>query len=95
MIKVKQTGNASDAGFQSMGEENMRRISEKTARALCGMYPMPDMGREVCVAFASDKEWPTFKHRLSVQNISGLFFLACSSVSVDAWPDVFKVEVIA
>lgn len=95
MIKIKTIGPGSDAGQHSMGDKYMVRIGDKSARALCGMYPMPNMGHEIIVAIAPDKQFPSFKNRLLVQNISGQYFLASNSVEVTAWPDVFKIEVTA
>lgn len=94
MIKIKQTGGAEHAGFASMGDDHMRRISTATARQLCGMYPLPSMGYETVVAFARDVSFPSFVHRLHVQNVSGVYFVACSSCTVDQWPDVFKVQIV-
>lgn len=94
MIKIKQTGGADHAGFASMGDDHMRRISVKTARQLCGMYPAPAMGYETVVAFVRDSNFPSFAHRLHVQNIAGSYFVACSSCTVDQWPDVFKVQIV-
>lgn len=94
MIKIKQTGGAEHAGFASMGNDHMRRISTATARQLCGMYPAPDMGYETVVAFTRDIHFPAFAHRLHVQNISGSYFIACSSYMVEQWPDVFKVQIV-
>lgn len=94
MIKIKQTGCSEDAGFQSMGDDHMRKISANTARQLCGMYPLPYMGYETVVAFARDRAFPSFAHRLHVQNVSGVYFVACSSCTVDQWPGVFKVQIV-
>lgn len=94
MIKIKQTGGADHAGSQSMGDEHMRRISAKTAHQLCGMYPLPDMGYKTVVAFTRDSNFPSFAHRLHVQNISGSYFVACSSCTVDQWADMFKVQIV-
>lgn len=94
LIKIKQTGGAAHAGFQSMGDDHMRRIGAKTARQLCGMYPLPEMGYETLVAFTRDAGFPSFAHRLGVQNISGCYFVACSSYAVDQWPEVFKVQIV-
>ena len=94
MIKIKQTGGADRAGFQSMGDDYMRRISAQTARQLCCMYPLPDAGDETVIAFARDINFPSFAHRLHVQNISGSYFVACSSCTVDQWADVFKVQIV-
>lgn len=90
MIKIQSIGPASDAGVQSMGAEFMTRVSDKTARALCGMYPAPRMGNEVCVAL---KRVGAFNFRLFVQNISGHYFVASYNVTIQGWPDVFGVEV--
>lgn len=91
MIKVKSIGPASDAGMQSMGAEFMTRIGDKTARALCGMFPVPRMGNEVCVALKRDNLG--VNSRLFVQNISGQYFLVSCNVPMGEWPDVFGVEV--
>lgn len=95
MITIKQTNRASDAGHHSMGDDYMRGISKATAKALCGMYPLPEMGYQTIVAAVADRHFPmSTRHRLEVQNISGQYFVACCSVKVEAWPDVFKVKVI-
>ena len=94
MIEIKQTGGADRARFQSMGDDYMRKISEKTARQLCGMYQLPDMGYTTIVAFTRDGNFPSFAHRLHIQNISVSYFVACSSCTVDQWPDVFKVQIV-
>lgn len=95
MIRIKTTNPGFDpsGAHWYMGAEHMQSISRKTASALCGMYPLPAMGCEIVAAIALDKTFPSVRHRLMVQNVSGSFWVASSSVRVDQWPDVFKVEV--
>jgi hypothetical protein len=66
------------------GPEHQARISTTTARALCGMYPLPKPGYETVCAVAGSA-------RLYVQNLGGYFYVASSSVSVAHWPMVFRV----
>ena len=68
----------------AMGPEHQARISEATARALCGLYPMPRPGYEVVAAVANHA-------RLFVQNLGGLYYIASASVSIPHWPMVFGV----
>ncbi|QMV32526.1 hypothetical protein KMB83_gp06 [Ralstonia phage Anchaing] len=64
------------------------KISAKRARALCGMYPMPQMGYETCVAFL---DTGLMKHKLYVQNVSGTYALACTTAKRSEWPELFGV----
>lgn len=91
MITIKQTGLPEAGNNWSYGADYMRCISKKTAAALCGMYPLPGMGCETCVALRPDSYGGFF--RLYVQNISGSYVVACSSVRVDQWPAMFGVQV--
>lgn len=92
MITVKTLSFDLVAGSScNMGESHQRRISRPTARAMCGMYPLPDMGAETVVAIGKDLN----RSRLYVQNISGHFYLACPHASVPKWPEVFGVTVAA
>ena len=68
------------------GASHQARISRVTARNLCGMYPLPEMGSETGIAMSPGV-------RLYVQNISGAYYIASPSVPVDAWPEVFRVTV--
>lgn len=95
MIRVKQTELPPSGAHWSYGPDYMRGISRASAAKLCGMYPLPPMGSEIVVAIRPDPVWSTFKKRLSVQNVSGSFFLASTDTRVDAWPSVFGVEVQA
>ena len=73
------------------GPDYMVKISKPNARAFCGMYPLPTMGSETVVAVAKIQHG--FKVELTVQNISGSFYLASSQVQVKDWADIFKVTV--
>lgn len=92
MIKVKSLGAPTPGAHWSYGPRFMQRIAPKDARGLCGMYPTPAMGCETVCAFT--KNVVGGFDRLTVQNISGAYFLACTSISVDQWPEVFRVEIV-
>lgn len=87
-IKINESAPMSPdfAQSENYGPDNMARIAPKTARGLCGMYPLPRIGHEVCVAV-------NVSHgaRLYVANIGGAFFVRSPSVSVDTWPERFSV----
>lgn len=92
MIKVKSIGAPTPGAHWSMGADYMQRIAPKDARALCGMYPLPKMGYETVCALAKGPHG--FFNRLLVQNISGAYFLACTSEPTANWPEVFRVEIV-
>lgn len=74
------------AQSENYGPEHMAAIGKAAARGLCGMYPLPRVGYETCVAV-------DVPHgaRLYVANVSGVYALRSSSVSVDMWPERFGV----
>ena len=74
------------------GLDYEKRISKKQAIALCGMYPLPRMGYETHVAIKPDPIYSGFWFRLTVQNVSGVFVLACTNVKNTEWPTVFGVK---
>lgn len=88
MMTIKQTGLPQSGAHWSYGPDYMRQISERSARNLCGMYPLPRIGYETVVAFN-----PASRSRLFVQNISGAYFVASTDTRVSAWYDVFGVIV--
>jgi hypothetical protein len=92
VIEIRQTGIPESGNHWSYGPQKMRRISARSAKALCGMYPTPQPGHETNVAVADDGYGG--KYLLCVQNVSGCWFLASTSVSVDRWPEVFQVKII-
>jgi len=66
----------------------MGRISAKSARALCGMYPLPGVGSETVVALRPNGP------RLYVSNISGDYVLRSAQARVSAWPELFGVTLV-
>lgn len=88
MTKVKQTALPPTGAHWSYGADYMRGISKASAKVLCGRNPTPAVGYETVVAIAPDGS------RLYVKNMSGAFYLACSSARVDRWPELFQVAVI-
>jgi len=78
------------ARSENFGPNHQGIISVKSARALCGMYPLPKIGYEtVCAMHACGPG-----ARLYVANISGTFVVRSPSVPVDAWPQVFGVTLV-
>lgn len=71
----------------NFGAEYQGIISHKSAAALCGMYPMPKVGYETCVAFAPKH----YGARLYVANVAGIYVLRSADSKVANWPDVFGV----
>lgn len=92
VIEIRQTGLPESGNHWSYGPGHMRKISARSAAALCGMYPTPRMGYETTVAAANDGYGGMYL--LCVQNISGTFYLASASVQVDDWPETFQVKII-
>jgi len=94
MIQVKalEPGNTGIPGNWYMGANHMVKIGPKSARGLCGMYPVPRVGYECTVAFKKDNLG--FSQRLIVQNVSGEFWLACSNVAKSAWGETFGVSAV-
>ena len=90
MIKVKAL-EPGIPGHWYMGADYMVKIGPKSARALCGMHPVPRVGYEYTVAVKNDNLG--FSHRLTVQNVSGDFWLTCSNVSRSVWGETFGVNV--
>lgn len=93
MICIKSTAPAPNDRNWSYGPGYMAQIGDKTAKALCGMYPLPKTGHEVIVAIRPDKRFPSFKNRLMVCNVSGSYFVASCDAPIKQWPDVFGVTV--
>ena len=73
------------------GADYMTKISKVNAKAFCGMYPLPKMGSETVVAIAKIQQ--LFKLELTVQNISGCYYLASSQVPISQWPETFQVTI--
>ena len=87
-MKIKTTGTPPNGAHWSYGPDHMRKVSKATARGLCGMFPLPEMGSERLVAFTSDRS-----NRLYVQNVSGDFYVASETAKIERWPELFRVEV--
>jgi hypothetical protein len=93
MLKVKSIGKPTPGAHWSYGVDHMTEISKANAAKLCGMHPLPKMGYEMVCAFKKH-EFGGFD-RLMVQNISGMYFLACTSVQSWQWAETFGIEVSA
>lgn len=91
MLTIKQTCAPPAGAHWSYRPDYMRQIGKAAARALCGMYPLPAIGCETIVAIVP-AAWG-FKSRLTVQNVSGAYFVASVDTKVCDWPAVFGVTV--
>lgn len=91
MLTIKQTGIPPSGNHWSYGPDHMRKISRSSARGLCGMYPLPAVGYETIVAVKPDGFGGRL--RLTVQNVSGEFFIASTDAKVSDWPQTFGVDV--
>ena len=69
------------------GEDYMIRISKAEAKKLCDL---PKMGYETVLQHKRCSRG--FRLTLVVQNISGGFWLACSSTPTTMWLEVFGVQ---
>lgn len=89
MITIKEShpfsADFAHACRENYGKDYMGRISPKSARALCGMYPVPKVGNETLVALRPNGP------RLYVSNISGHFVLRSAQARVSEWPSLFGV----
>lgn len=76
------------------GLEYEHKISKACAQTLRGDLDLPKMGYETQVAiFTTPSSEPAFavSERLYIQNISGSFYLACTSSPKISWPRLFKI----
>lgn len=89
MIKIKESKQYSVAPGLHYGPTHAAHISRATAKALCGMYPLPRMGEETVCA-VKIHSWG--RSCLYVANMSGGFMVQSSQVAIDAWPDTFGIE---
>ena len=92
MITVKEShpfsADFAHACRENYGRDYMGRIGPKSARELCGMYPLPRVGEETVVALRPNGP------RLYVANISGHYVLRSAQSKVDQWPEMFGVRFV-
>lgn len=67
-----------------MDKNHQKKLSREQANTLCSGLPLPRMGFETPVIRCPDGYGGS--HTLRVQNISGDFYVACSSLRLDEWP---------
>lgn len=72
---------------ENYGPRHQCRISPKSARGLCGMFPLPEVGYETAVALNR------MYGNLRVANVAGVYVLRASGAPIDQWPDVFGVTI--
>lgn len=77
--------------ISGMGDSYELPITKKQARALCGMYPLPGIGRETVVALKPDPIYSAFWFRLNVGNYGGVYVATSCNVARDQWPEIFGV----
>jgi hypothetical protein len=87
-IRIKESGplNLAADSPENYGATHQAAISKATARGLCGMYPLPKIGYETCVAINVQRG-----ARLYVANMSGVYVVRSSYLAVTDWPEVFGV----
>lgn len=76
---------------ENRGPDWMARIGASAARAMAGMYHMPEIGSEMIVAYTKING---VSSRMLLANISGDWYLYSDTVKVADWPAVFRVEII-
>ena len=92
IIRIHEQQKAPPVRHENFGSEYQVCVTPTTARRLCGMYPVPEIGCETVVAIVQTDLG--FKYRLQVANIGGQVVVRSSAMTVDQWPDVFRVQVI-
>ena len=73
------------------GAEYMTKISKASASTLCYMYPLPKEGRELVLSATKIHQF--FAAELTIQNISGCYYLASSQIPIKNWPETFNVTI--
>jgi hypothetical protein len=92
MLHIKHRGSPPDGAHWSMGTGNMVRISEGDARTLSPTL-LPRMGYETDVRVVRPVEHPHFPRRLTLMNMSGDYYVACTTHTFAAWPELFGVTI--
>lgn len=83
IMKIKATGEVAGKTTR-YDQKHQVGVSKKVAVGLAGMYPMPRMGEEICVAFPG----------LMLANISGTYFLQHTYLPISTWPEFFRIEIV-
>jgi hypothetical protein len=91
-ITVKSIGSPPTGAHWNMGAEYMTRISAHDARLLA-LTQLPRMGYECDVRTVRPVQWPHLPLILTLQNLSGHYYLCSPHARIDQWPDVFGVSV--
>lgn len=89
-VKALPTGPTGEPGHWYYGPDYMVRVSSDAVRRLLRGFSPPRMGYESDLCRPHGLSGP----RLTVQNISGDYFLASCTDDVSAWSELFGVRVI-
>lgn len=92
MLYIKHRGAPPDGAHWSMGADHMVRISEGDARMLSPTL-LPRMGYETDVRVVKPWAYPQFPRRLTLMNMSGNYYVACTTHTFAAWPELFDVTI--
>jgi hypothetical protein len=92
MLNIKHRGSPPDGAQWSMGGKHMVRISEGDARKLSPTF-LPRMGYETDVRVVRMAEHPNFYRRLTLMNMSGHYYVACTTRIFADWPELFGVTI--
>ena len=76
----------------SFGPDYERRVSKAKAVALVGGRPLPGMGRQMQVALGGDVSLATWRPRLVLSNVSGVYFLRSHNCPCAKWTATFGVD---
>ncbi len=75
------------------GNEWEMQVSKAKAQKILGENTLPRMGYETTVKTVKcDYD---FTHHLVVNNISGIFYIACCSIAVREWVSIFNFDLKA
>jgi hypothetical protein len=78
--------------FGSFGPDYERPVSKAKAVALNGGRPLPGMGRQMQVALGGDVCLATWRPRLLLSNVSGVYFLRSHNCPCAEWTATFGVD---
>lgn len=93
MLAIKSIGAPLSGSTWSMGAEYMQRIDKSDAVRLLDPYPLPRMGYETDARVKVRPGFFAGRDVLTVQNISGHFYAACTSARISEWPGLFGVTI--
>ena len=92
-ITIRSLGPPPMGAHWSMGPDYMVRIGAADAKYVSGGFTLPRMGYECDAREVRPVQWPHLPLVLTLQNMSGDYYLCSPHARIDQWPDVFGVSV--